>query len=187
MEISRQEISWGELPFPPPGYLPDPGIKPMSLKLSALAGRFFTNSATWEALYLFSSVQLLSCVWFFGTPWTAAWQASLPITNSRSLLKLTSIESVMPSNHLILCHPVSHLPSIFPSIRVFSNESALRIRWPSIGVSDSSISPSNEYSYAVEFFIMAVSLDLLWQTLQAVCKGILLNLLMISHLECVQS
>ena len=78
----------------------------------------------------FSSLQLLSRVRLFVTPWTAACQASLSITNSRSLLKLMSIESVMPSNHLILCHPLLPLPSIFPSIRVFSNESALRIRWP---------------------------------------------------------
>ena len=78
----------------------------------------------------FSSVQSLSCVRLFLTPWTAACQASLSITNSRSLLKLMSIESVMPSNRLILCRPLFLLPSVFPSIRVFSNESALRIRWP---------------------------------------------------------
>ena len=78
----------------------------------------------------FSSVQSLSHVWLFETPWTAARQASLSITNSRSLLKLMSIESVMPSNHLILCRPLLLLPSIFPSIRVFSNESVLLIRWP---------------------------------------------------------
>ena len=78
--------------------------------------------------YEFSSVQSLSRVWLFETPWTAARQASLSITNSRSLLKLMSLESVMPSNHLILCHPLLLLPSIFPSIRVFSNESALHIR-----------------------------------------------------------
>ena len=78
----------------------------------------------------FRSVQLLSHVWLFATPWIAARQASLSITNSWSLLKLTSIESVMTSNHLILCHSLLLLSSIFPSIRVFSNESALRIRWP---------------------------------------------------------
>ena len=78
----------------------------------------------------YMSVQLLSRVWLFATPWTAACQASLSITNSWSLLKLMSIESVMPSNHLILCCPLLLLPSIFPSIRVFSNESALHIRWP---------------------------------------------------------
>ena len=77
-----------------------------------------------------SSVQLLSRVRFFTTPWTAARQASLFITNSRNLLKLMSIESVMPSNHLILCHPLLLLPSVFPSIRDFSNELVLRIRWP---------------------------------------------------------
>ena len=78
----------------------------------------------------FSSVQSLSCVQLFATPWTTACQASLSITNSRSLLKLMSIELVMPSNHLILCHPLLLPPSIFPSIRVFSNGSALHIRWP---------------------------------------------------------
>jgi len=80
------------------------------------------------------------------TPWTAAHQASLSITNSQNLLKLMSIESVMPSNHLILYHPLLLLPSIFPSIRVFSNESALRIRWPEYWRFSFSISPSNEYS-----------------------------------------
>ena len=79
---------------------------------------------------MFSSVQSLSRVWLFTTPWTAAHQASLSITNSQSLPKLLSIESVMPSNHLILCRLLLLLPSIIPSIRVFSNESALRIRWP---------------------------------------------------------
>ena len=101
--------------------------------------------------FQFSSVQSLSCVWLFAMclstlqcSWTAAHQASLFITNSRSLLKLMSIESVMPSNHLIPCHPLLHPPSIFPSIRVFSNESVLRIRWPSIGVSASaSVFPMN--------------------------------------------
>ena len=78
----------------------------------------------------FSSVQSLSCVWLFATPWTAAHQASLSITNSQSLLKLTSIKSVMPSNHLILCRPLLLPPSIFPSIRVFSDESVLHIRLP---------------------------------------------------------
>ena len=93
----------------------------------------------------FSSVQLLSCVLLFATQWTAARQASLSITTSWRLLKLTSIESVMPSNHLILCHPLLP-PSIFPSIRVFSNESALCIRWPRYWSFSFSISPSNKYS-----------------------------------------
>ena len=85
------------------------------------------------------------------TPWTAAHQASLSITNSRSLLKLMSIESVMPSNHLILCHPLLLLPSIFPSIMVLSNESVLRIRWPKYWCFSFSISPSNEYSGLISF------------------------------------
>ena len=85
------------------------------------------------------------------TPWTAACQASLSITNSRSLLKLMSIELVMPTNHLILCHPLYLLPSIFPSNRVFSNESVLRIRWPEYWSFSFSISPSNEYSGLISF------------------------------------
>ena len=93
-----------------------------------------------------SSIQSLSRVPLFETPWTAACQASLSITNSQSLLKLMSIKSVMPSNHLILCHPFLLLPSIFPSIRVFSNESVLSIRWPKYWSFSFSISPSNEYS-----------------------------------------
>ena len=93
-----------------------------------------------------SSVQLLSSVQLFANPWTAAHQASLSITNSWSLLKLMSIELVMPFNHLILCHPLLLLPSIFPGIRVFSNESVLRIRWPEYWSFSFSISPSNEHS-----------------------------------------
>ena len=99
----------------------------------------------------FSSVQSLSCVRLFATPRTAARQASLSITNSQSLLKLMSIESVMPSNHLILCHPLLLPPSIFPSIRVFSNESALRIRWPKYWSFSFNISPSNEHSGLISF------------------------------------
>ena len=98
-----------------------------------------------------SSVQLLSHVRLFATPWTVARQASLSITNSRSLLKLMSIESVMPSNHLILCRPLLLLPSIFPSIRVFLNESVLRIRWPKDWSFSFSISPSSEYSGLISF------------------------------------
>ena len=86
-------------------------------------------------------------------PWTAAHQASLSITNSWNLLKLMAIESVMPSNHLILCHPLCLPPSIFPSIRVFSNESVLRIRWPKYWSFSFSISPSNEYSGLISFRI----------------------------------
>ena len=99
----------------------------------------------------FSSVQLLSRALLFATPWTTACQASLSITNSRSLLKLMSIELVMPSNHLILCHPLLLLPSIFPSIRVFSNESALHIRWLKYWSFSFNISPSNEHPGLVSF------------------------------------
>ena len=97
-------------------------------------------------LISYSSVQLLSRVWLFVTPWTAACQADLSITNSQSLLKLMSIESVMPSNHLILCRPLLFLPSTFPNIRVFSNESVFHIRQPKYWSFSFSISPSNEYS-----------------------------------------
>ena len=107
----------------------------------------------------FSSVQPLSHVWLFVTPWTAAHQASLSITDSQSLLRLMSIESVMPSNHLILWHPLLLLPLIFPIIRAFSNESILRIRWPKFWSFSFSISPSNEYSGMISF--MMDRLDLL--------------------------
>ena len=99
-----------------------------------------------------SSVQSLSLVLLFVTPWTAAHQASLSITNSRRLLKLISIESLMPSNHLILCHPLLLLPSVFPKW-VFSNESALRIRWPKYWSFSFNISPSNEYWRLISFRI----------------------------------
>ena len=99
----------------------------------------------------FSSVQSLSHVQLLATPWTAAHQASLSITNSWSLPKIMSIESVMPSNHLILCHPLILLASIFPSIRVFSNESSLHIRWPKYWSFSFSISPSNEHSGLTSF------------------------------------
>ena len=100
---------------------------------------------------IISSVQPLSHVQLFATLWTAAHQASLSITNSLSLFKLMSIESVVPSNHLILCRPLVFLPSIFPSIRVFSNESALHIRWPKYWTFSFSISPFNEYSGLISF------------------------------------
>ena len=99
----------------------------------------------------FSSVQSLSCIRLLATPWTAACQASLSITNSWSLLKLMSIESVMPSNHLILWRPLLFLPSIFPSIRVFSNESVLPIRWPKYWSFSFSINSSSDYSGKISF------------------------------------
>jgi len=100
---------------------------------------------------LFSSLQSLSCIRLFVTPWTTARQASLSITNSWNLPKLMSIESVMASNHLILCHPLLLLPSIFPSIRVFSSKSVLRIRWPKYWSLSFNISPSNEHSGLISF------------------------------------
>ena len=102
-------------------------------------------------LFQFSSVQSLSCVRLFATPWIAAHQASLPITNSRSSPKLKSIKSVMPSSHLILCHPLFLLPPIPPSIRVFSNESALRMRWPKYWSFSFSIIPSKEQPGLISF------------------------------------
>ena len=102
-------------------------------------------------LCLFSSFPSLSCVRLFATPWTAAHQASLSITNSQSLLKHMSIKSVMPSNHLVLCQPLLLPPSIFPSIRVFSKESVLHIRWPKYWSFSFIISPSNEYSGLISF------------------------------------
>ena len=117
----------------------------------------------------FSSVQFLSCVQLFVTPWTAACQVSLSISNSQSLLKFMSIESVMPSNHLILCHPLLLLPSLFPSIRVFSNESALHIRWPKYWSFNFKISPTNEHPGLISF-----RMD--WLDLLAV-QGTLKNLL----------
>ena len=102
--------------------------------------------------FQFSSVQFSrSVVSDSATPWTAAYQASLSIANSRSLLKLMSIESVMPSSHLILCHPLLLLPSIFPSLTVFSNESALRIKWPKYWSFSYKISPTNEHPGMISF------------------------------------
>ena len=129
MGFSRQEY-WSGLPCPPPGYLYNPGIEPES---------FMSPK--------FSPVQSLSHVRLFVTPWTAACQALLSITKYWSLIKLKSIESVMASTiHLILGHPCLLLPSVFPSIRVFPNESVLLIRWPKYWSFSFSISPSNEYS-----------------------------------------
>ena len=106
-----------------------------------------------EQLTQNSSVQLLSCVRLFATLWTAARRASLSITNSLSLLKLMCIELVMPSNHLILCHSLILPPSMFPSIRVFSNESVFLIRWPKYWNFSFSVNPSNEYSGLISFKI----------------------------------
>ena len=115
--------------------------------------RYLMNIGWMNESFQFSSVQPLSRVQLFATSWTAEHQASLSITNSQSLLKLMSIESVMPSNHLILCHPLLLLPSIFPSISVLSNESVLHIRWPKYWSLSFSISPSHEYSGLISFGI----------------------------------
>ena len=114
---------------------------------------FWRDDLIWQhkIYFQFSSVQSLSPVRLFATPWTGARQASLSIINSWSLLKLMSIESVKPSNYFIVCGPLVLLPSIFPSIRVFSNESVLHIRWPKYWSFSFSISPSNEYSGLISF------------------------------------
>ena len=119
--------------------------------------------------YQFSSVQLLSRVWLFATQWITARQASLSITNSQSLLKLMSIESVMPSSHVILCYPLLLLPPIPPSIRVFSNESTLCMRWPKYWSFSFSISPSNEHPRLISFRMDC--LDLL--SVQGILKSLL--------------
>jgi len=120
--------------------------------------------------FQFSSVQLLSHVQLFATPWTAAQQASQSITKSQILLKLMSIESVIPSNHLILCHPLLLPPSIVPSIKVFSNESVLRIRWPKYWSFSFSISPSKEYSRLIFFRIDWLDLLAVQETLKSLLQ-----------------
>ena len=120
----------------------------------------------------FSSVQLLSHVQLFVTSWTAPHKASLSITNFQSLLKLMSIESLRPSNHLILCHPLLLPPSIIPSKRVSSNESALRIRWPEYWSFSFSISPSNEYSGLISFRMDWLDLLAFQGTLRSLLQSI---------------
>ena len=120
--------------------------------------------------YQFSSVQLLSRVRLFATPWIAARQASLSITNSQSPPKPMPIESVMPSNHLILCHPLLLLPSIFPSIKVFSNESAVHIRWPKYWSFSFNISPSNEHPGLISFRIDWLNLLAVQGTLKSLLQ-----------------
>ena len=115
----------------------------------------------------FTSLQLLSCGWLFAIPWTAAQQVSLSITDSQSLLKLISIESEMPSNHLILYCPLLLPPSLFPSIRVFSNESVLHIRWPKYWSFSFSISASNEHSGLISFRIDQFDLLVVQRTLKS--------------------
>ena len=145
----RQEY-WSGLPFPFLGNLPNPGIEllPIALQADSLLSEWSGKARLYREI---SSVQLLRCVWLFATPWNAALQASLSITNSWSLFKLMSIESVMPSNHLISWHPLLLPPPIFPSIRVFSNQSVLHIRWLKYWSFSFSISPSSEYSGLISF------------------------------------
>ena len=125
---------------------------------------------TFISFCTFSSVQLLSRVRLFATPWIAAHQTSLSITNSWSLPKLMSIESAMPFNHLVICHPLLLLPSIFPSIGVFSNELALHIRWPKYWSFSFSISPSNEYSGLMSFRMDWLDLFAVQGTLKSILQ-----------------
>ena len=170
-------------PLPFPGDLPDLGSEPMSPVFPALqADSLSTDSQT--LLFgsqqkipqlrpnsaKFSSVQSLRPDGLFVTPWIAACQASLSSTNSRSLLKLMSIESMMTSNHLILCRPLLLSPSIFPSIRVFSSESSLRIRWPKYWNFSFNISPSNEYSGVISFKMDWLDLLAVQGTLKSLLK-----------------
>ena len=135
---------------------------------------FYTSLGTYLLWWLlqaqFSSVHSLSHVQLFATPWTAAHQSSLSITNSWSCLKLISIKSVMPSNHLILCHPLLFLTSIFPSIRVYLNELVLPIRWPKYWSFGFSISPSNEYSGLVSFRMDWLGLPAVQRTLKSLLQ-----------------
>ena len=164
MEFFRQEYCSG-LPCPPPGDFPEPGIQPASPVSPALQ----VDSSPAEPFVPFSSVQPLIRVRLFATPCNKACQAYLSLTNSRSSLKLTSIESVMPSSYLILCCPLLFLPPIPPSIRVFSNESTLCMRWLKYWSFSFSISPSNEHPGLI-------SLGMDWLDLLAV-QGTLRSLL----------
>ena len=130
------------------------------------------HEMNWKLVVFFnlSSVPSLSHVWLFATPWTAACQASLSITNTQSLLKLMSIESVMPPNHLILCRSLLLLPSIFPRIRVFYNESVPHIEWPKYWSFSFSISPSNEYSGLISFRMDWLDLLAVQGTLKSLLK-----------------
>ena len=133
-------------------FLVFPGSSPQESELFLAPCQATYLLRTYDAFLLqFSSVQSLSCVWLFATPWTATHQASLSITISQSSLRLTSTEPVMPSSHLILCHPLLLLPPIPPSIRVFSNELTLRMRWPKYWSFSFSIIPSKEIPGLISF------------------------------------
>ena len=143
MELCPKVISWN--------FFTDQHLSQEEVFKNFFLKQEFEKPLTEVAKACFSSVQSLSRVWLFVTPWTTPCQAFLTITNSQSLPKLMSIESVMPSNHLILCRPLPLLPSIFPSIRVFSNESAVCIRWPKYWSFSFSISPSSEHPWLISF------------------------------------
>ena len=151
MASHSSALAWRVPGMGEPGGLLSMGLHRVRHDWSDLAAAAAT--ATVFMSVQFSSVQSLSRVRLFVTPWIAAHQASLSITKSRSSLRLMSIESVMPSNHLILCCPLLLVPSIFPSIRFFSSESALHIRWPKYWSFSYSINPSNEYSGLISFRI----------------------------------
>ena len=142
----------------------------VSLPLQHIYGSCFCISSFTTSLNVVFVVQSLSRVWVFATPWTASHQASLPITNSWGLLKLMSIEFVMPSNHLILCRPLLLLPSTFPSIRVFANESALHIKWPKCWSFSFSVNPSNEYLGLISFRIDEFDVLAVQRTLESLLQ-----------------
>ena len=139
-----------------------------------------TQKSPWTSAlggYVFRSVQSLSHVQLFVTPWTTAYQASLSITNSQSLPKLMSITLVMPSNNLILCHPLLLLPSIFPNIRVFSNESTLCIRWPKYWSFSFNISPSYEHPGLISFRMDCLDLLVVQGTLKSLLQRLCVHVL----------
>ena len=142
----------------------------MQIKLENISNNKNAQLSCIAICNAFSSIQSLSCVWLFATLWTSAHQASLSITNSRSPPKPMSIESVMPSNHLIPCRPILLLPSVFPSIRVFSNESALRIRWPKYWSFSFKISPSNEHPGLISFRMDWLDLLAVQETLKSLLQ-----------------
>ena len=142
----------------------------MQIKLENISNNKNAQLSCIAICNAFSSIQSLSCVWLFATLWTSAHQASLSITNSRSPPKPMSIESVMPSNHLIPCRPLLLLPSVFPSIRVFSNESALRIRWPKYWSFSFNISPSNEHPGLISFRMDWLDLLAVQETLKSLLQ-----------------
>ena len=150
--------------------LSDPQAKTLGWKKLEKKGFCKLKLIIYDSYWVISSVQTLSCVRLFATPWAAAHQSSLSITNSWSSPKLMSIESVMPSNHLIFCYPLILLPSIFLSIRVFSNESALHIRWPKYWSFRFSISPLNECLELISFRIDWFELLAVQGTLKSLIK-----------------